>query len=51
MPNSLPGCGADFWTRRTNTYSGCLCPATRYDPRKTKPTNPDCELHGTKDTR
>ena len=46
MPNTQPGCGGDWWTRRTNTYAECTCPPARYNPRTTKPTNPNCELHG-----
>lgn len=48
MPNTKPGCGADWWARRTNTYSGCTCPPSRYNPKATRPTNPECEQHGTK---
>lgn len=46
MPNTLPGCGGDWWNRRTNTYPGCTCPPARYNPRHPKPTNPDCPTHG-----
>jgi len=44
MPDTKPGCGADFWTRRTNRY--CDCPPSRYNPRYQRPTNPDCPEHG-----
>lgn len=46
MPDTKPGCGADFWARRTNTYTGCSCPPARYNPKYQKPTNPDCPQHG-----
>ena len=51
MPKTLPGCGADFWTRRTNTYADCTCPPSRYSPTQPRPTNPDCPTHGNKDTQ
>jgi hypothetical protein len=50
MPKTLPGCGADWWARRTNTYPGCTCPPARYNPRHPKPTNPECETHGMSQT-
>jgi len=46
MPHTQPGCGGDFWTRRTNTYNGCTCPPARYNPKQPKPTNPQCKEHG-----
>lgn len=51
MPDILPGMGADFWQRSTNAYPGCTCPPSRYDPRATRPTNPDCPTHGEKDPK
>jgi len=51
MPKTLPGCGGDWWTRRTNTYPNCSCPPARYSPIHSKPTDPACELHGTKDSQ
>lgn len=50
MPETKPGCGGDFWNRRTNTYQGCTCPPARYNPRRPKPTNPDCPTHGEANT-
>jgi len=49
MPNTQPGCGSDWWARKTNRYCDCSCEPTRYDPRKTKPTDPLCPTHGDKD--
>ena len=34
------------WSRTTNHYAGCSCPAWRYNPRCPKPTNPQCPEHG-----
>jgi hypothetical protein len=44
MPNTQPGCGSDWWARRTNRY--CDCPPARYRPGYAKPTNPQCKEHG-----
>jgi len=46
MPNTQPGCGSDWWSRRTNIYAGCTCPPARYNPKQPKPTNLNCPTHG-----
>lgn len=46
MPKTIPGCGADWWARKTNRYVGCTCPPARYNPRTSKPTDPACKMHG-----
>lgn len=51
MPNTVVGTGADWWWRPTNRYSDCICPPARYNPRATKPTNPDCPTHGDKEAK
>ena len=50
MPNTQPGCGSDWWARKTNRYCDCTCPPARYDPTSTKPTDPECPTHGENDS-
>jgi hypothetical protein len=49
MPGTVVGTGADWWHRPTNKYADCCCPPSRYNPKATRPTNPECQLHGDKD--
>jgi hypothetical protein len=46
MPHTLPGCGSDWWSRKTNRYVDCTCPPSRYSPITERPTDPNCQLHG-----
>jgi hypothetical protein len=49
-PHPDVGTGSpSFWDRPTNHYPGCTCPPWRYNPRHTRPTNPDCTEHGHKE--
>jgi hypothetical protein len=41
-------CDKENWSRPTNRYTGCVCPAWRYNPSHPKPTDPNCQLHGEK---
>lgn len=34
------------WSRGNNKQPGCSCPGWRYNPRYERPTDPDCEQHG-----
>lgn len=36
--------GKENWSRGANRY--CACPASRYNPRQPKPTEPNCPEHG-----
>lgn len=45
MKIEYPKLGKDFWFKTLNP-SMCLCPPSKYLPRTTRPTSPDCPEHG-----